>query len=71
MPEFTTNQWAVVALVFVAGWLLGLMNRSGSRWRREYDREREEHRALKREHEALLSRATIVREDPVIVDRAV
>lgn len=42
MPEFTTNQWAILVLVLVLGWLLGLLSASGGgRWRREYERERE------------------------------
>jgi hypothetical protein len=43
MPEFTTNEWAILLLVLVLGWLLGLLSASGGgRWRREYEREREE-----------------------------
>lgn len=46
MPEFTTNQWAILLLVLVLGWLLGLLSASGGgRWRREYEREREARRA--------------------------
>jgi hypothetical protein len=53
MPAFTTNQWAVVALVLVAGWLLGLMSRSGSgKWRRAYDDEHANHLALRRDYDA-------------------
>jgi predicted flap endonuclease-1-like 5' DNA nuclease len=34
--DFTPNQWAIVGLVLVLGWLLGLLSRSGgARWRRE------------------------------------
>jgi len=37
---FTANQWAIVALVLVLGWLLGLMSRSGgAKWRRAYEEE--------------------------------
>ena len=58
---FTTNQWAIVALVFVAGWLLGLMSRSsGKRWRRDYEREREAHLALRRDYDAHLARYPVV-----------
>jgi predicted flap endonuclease-1-like 5' DNA nuclease len=33
---FDGNQWAIVALVFVLGWLLGLLSRGGAgRWRRQ------------------------------------
>ena len=35
MIEFTANQWAILALVLVLGWLLGLLSRTGgARWRR-------------------------------------
>jgi len=37
---FTPNQWAIVALVLVLGWLIGLLSRSGgAKWRRAYDDE--------------------------------
>jgi predicted flap endonuclease-1-like 5' DNA nuclease len=42
VPEFTTNQWAILFLVLVLGWLLGLVSRSGGkRWRRAYEAERD------------------------------
>ncbi len=42
MPEFTTNQWAILFLVLVLGWLLGLVSRSGGRkWKRAYEAERD------------------------------
>ena len=42
MPEFTTNQWAILFLVFVLGWLLGLVSRSGGKkWKRAYEAERD------------------------------
>ena len=42
MPEFTTNQWAILFLVLVLGWLLGLVSRSGGRkWKRAYQAERD------------------------------
>jgi len=38
---FTVNQWAIVGLVLVLGWLLGMLSRSGgARWRRAYEEER-------------------------------
>ena len=53
MMQFTAGQWAVIALLFIAGWLLGLMSRSGGgKWRREYEREREAHAALRRDYNA-------------------
>jgi predicted flap endonuclease-1-like 5' DNA nuclease len=40
MLDFTANQWAIVALVLVLGWLLGLLSRSGgAKWRRAYEQE--------------------------------
>ncbi len=37
---FTANQWAILGLVLVLGWLLGLLSRSaGGRWRRAYEQE--------------------------------
>lgn len=51
---FTANQWAIVGLVLVLGWLLGLLSRSGgSRWRRAY----EEEIAARRDADAHLSAA--------------
>ena len=42
MPEFTTNQWAILFLVLVLGWLLGLVSRSGGKkWKRAYEAERD------------------------------
>ena len=44
MPAFTTNQWAILVLVLILGWLLGLASRSGGRkWRRAYEQERTDH----------------------------
>ena len=41
MPTFTTNQWAILLLVLILGWLLGLMSRSGGRkWKKAYESER-------------------------------
>jgi predicted flap endonuclease-1-like 5' DNA nuclease len=55
---FTTNQWAILALVLVLGWLLGLLSRGGSRrWRRAYEEERDRHAALRTEHEARVAAA--------------
>jgi predicted flap endonuclease-1-like 5' DNA nuclease len=60
---FTANQWAIVALVLVLGWLLGLMSRSGgAKWRRAYEEEQaariaaEKHADAARERIAELER---------------
>ncbi len=61
MEMFTLNQWAVVALVFVAGWLVGLMSRSGSKkWRLRYEAERDAHLAARRDYEARLAERPVV-----------
>lgn len=58
MTAFTTNQWAILALVLLLGWLLGLASRSGGRkWRRDYERERAEHLAYRKEQEARVAAA--------------
>ena len=55
---FTTNQWAILALVLVLGWILGLLSRSGAgRWRRAYEEERASHQALRAEHDARVKAA--------------
>lgn len=42
MPGFNTNQWIVLALVLIVGWLLGLFTLSGGRkWRKGFEQERE------------------------------
>ena len=56
--SFTINQWAILALVLVLGWVLGLLSRpGGGRWRREYERERAEHAALRADHDARVAAA--------------
>lgn len=53
MLEFTTNQWIIIGLVLVLGWLLGLASRSGGgRWKRAYHEERDAHAAYRRESDA-------------------
>ena len=38
---FTVNQWAILALVLILGWVFGMLSRSGGgKWRRAYDEER-------------------------------
>jgi predicted flap endonuclease-1-like 5' DNA nuclease len=55
MPAFTPTEWGILFLVFLLGWLLGLLSRSGGRkWRRLYESERdaraEEQRELTAAH---------------------
>ena len=57
MPAFTINQWAMIGLVLVLGWLLGLLTRSGAgRWRRAFEQEQDRRIAIEREHEAQVAR---------------
>ena len=57
MPEFTTNQWAILFLVLVLGWLLGLISRSGGRkWKRAYEAERDARADERAELEAARAR---------------
>jgi predicted flap endonuclease-1-like 5' DNA nuclease len=76
VPEFTTNQWAVLFLVFVLGWLLGLISRSGGKkWKRAYQAERDARADEQAELEAARARiaeletapAARVIEEPVVV----
>ena len=69
---FTTNQWAILALVLVLGWILGRLSRSGGgRWRRAYEAERDRHALLRTEHEARMTAsnrriADLERHEPAI-----
>jgi predicted flap endonuclease-1-like 5' DNA nuclease len=74
MPEFTTNQWAILFLVLVLGWLLGLISRSGGKkWKRAYEAERDaridEQRALETANARIVElesqRAAVVAPAPV------
>jgi len=41
MFDFSTNQWAIIALIFILGWLLGLYTLSGGRkWKQGFEQER-------------------------------
>jgi predicted flap endonuclease-1-like 5' DNA nuclease len=49
----TPTQYAVLALLLVAGWFFGLASHPGGRkWRTRYEEEREAHAAYRRETEA-------------------
>ena len=39
MVAFTPNEWLVLALVFVAGLLLGMFLMAGGKWKRRYKEE--------------------------------
>jgi hypothetical protein len=58
MQEFTVTQWAIVALVFVAGWLLGLASHPGGRkWRERYAAERDAHAGYRKDADARIAAA--------------
>ena len=73
MPEFTTNQWAILFLVLVLGWLLGLVSRSGGRkWKRAYEAERDARAEEQAELEAARARvAELEAATPVVAAPAV
>lgn len=74
MPEFTTNQWAILFLVLVLGWLLGLISRSGGKkWKRAYEAERDARAEEQAELEAARTRIAeleAARPAPVVAARA-
>lgn len=58
MIGFTIEQWVILFLVFVLGWVLGLMSRSGAaHWRRELEAERAAHAETRRQHDARIAAA--------------
>ena len=70
MTPFTTNQWIVVALVLVAGWLLGMMSRSGGgKWRTQYESERDAHTRLRSDYDAHLQKQGMVSDTRIPADR--
>ena len=73
MVEFTANQWAILFLVLVLGWLLGMMSRSGgARWRRAAADERTARERVETERDAARARvAELERERPAVVEQPV
>jgi hypothetical protein len=60
MQSFTITEWAIVALVFVAGWLLGLASHpGGKKWRERYAAERDAHAAYRKDAEARVAAAEL------------
>lgn len=58
MPYFTTTEWVIVALVLVAGWLLGLASSSGGKkWKERYLAEREAHATYRQDADARVADA--------------
>jgi Flp pilus assembly protein TadB len=52
MIAFTSDQWVIIALVFVLGLLVGafLFAGSGRKWKQRYRAETERREAIEREH---------------------
>jgi hypothetical protein len=71
MVTFNANQWAILFLVLVLGWLLGMMSRSGgARWRRAAADERAARERVETERDAARARvAELERERPAVVER--
>jgi len=58
MPAFTTNQWAILFLVLLLGWLIGLVSRGGgAKWRRAYEAERDARAEERNAHDEALAAA--------------
>ena len=54
MMNFTSDQWVIVALIFVLGLLVGgfLFSGGGRKWKTRYREETTRREALERDHEA-------------------
>lgn len=64
MFAFTTNQWVIIALVFILGWLLGLLLRSGGRnWKLGFERERTLRVAADEQNERLTAKVAELEEE--------
>ncbi len=72
MPAFTTNQWAILFLVLVLGWILGLASRAGSgKWKRALAEERDARaESDRRQAEELAAARTRIAELERTVQRA-
>jgi predicted flap endonuclease-1-like 5' DNA nuclease len=57
MPAFTTTEWAILFLVFLLGWLLGLISRSNKKWRNLYESERDARIEAQAAHDEALAAA--------------
>ncbi|WP_174286105.1 hypothetical protein [Sphingomonas bacterium] len=56
MMTFTATQFAILALVLVAGWFLGLASHPGGRkWRDRYAAERDAHATSRKDAEARIA----------------
>ena len=64
---FTTNQWAILALVLLLGWLLGLASRSSGRgWKREAADERARRRIAEERLDVAHARIAELERHPVV-----
>jgi hypothetical protein len=54
MMSFTSDQWVIVALIFILGFLIGgfLFSGGGRKWKTRYREEETRREALERDHEA-------------------
>ena len=53
MPAFTSDQWIVVALVFLFGLVVGMALMAGGKWKRRYKEERRRADELEAENRRL------------------
>ena len=65
--NFTANQWAILALVLLLGWLLGLAARSSGRWKREAGDERARRRTLEERLDVANARIAELERHPTVV----
>ena len=77
MPQFTPDQWLIVALVFLLGLILGMAMMAGTKWKSRYRDEVRKREAAEADRSRLESQlkhaeartiATHAR-DPVVDDR--
>ena len=70
MEAFTTNQWAIVILVFLLGLLIGGWMFAGTKWKRRYREEVARREMLEREykHGEAMNIAARARDDRPLAD---
>ena len=55
MPDFTPNEWLIVALVFILGLILGMAAMAGNKWKGRYRDEVRKREAAEAERSRLES----------------
>ena len=55
MPEFTANEWFILALVFVLGFILGMAAMASGKWKNRYREEVRKREAAEAERSRLES----------------